>query len=123
MAKPHPTFDEPRKVLLSVNSKDPAILNNILYNTVNIQKYYTQDLVRIAVVGYGPGIRMLLKDSPVAARVRSLMQYDIEFVACGNTLDAIGKKDSDLIAGVKRVQAGLPEVIERRLMGWIDLNP
>ncbi len=52
-----------------------------------------------------------------------MMKYEIEFVACGNTLDGIHKEKSDLIAGVGWVRAGLPEIVERRLSGWVDIKP
>ena len=89
----------------------------------SIQKAYGADNVKLAVVAYGPGIWSILKDSPVRARVESMLMYEIEFVACGNTLDAIHKTEADMIKGVTWTRAGLVEIVERRLSGWVDLKP
>lgn len=123
MADPAPDFDNPRKVVLSLSEKDEKRVNAVLNNAMNIQKAYGQDNVNIAIIAYGPGIWSVLKDSPVRKRVESMQLYEIEFVACGNTLDSIHKENDALIDGVNWVRAGLVEVVERRLSGWVDLKP
>ncbi len=123
MAEPEPSFDNPRQIVVSLSEKDEKRVNAVLNNVANMQKAYGIDNVQVAVVAYGPGIWALLKDGPVRARIESLIKYDIEFVACGNTLDSIHKTDADLIDGVSRVQAGLVEIVERRLSGWVDIKP
>ncbi len=122
-AQPEPSFDNPRKIVISLHERDFSRVNEVLYNVVNIQKAYGQDSVQLEVVAYGPGIWAVLKDSPVRARIESLQKYGIVFVACGNTLDTIKRPKSDLIEGVKWVQSGLVEIIERRLAGWVDIAP
>lgn len=125
LAAPKPSVDAPRRIVVSLSTKDPDKVNSVLYNVVNIQKFYGQDQVEVAVIGWGPGIRALLKqDSTVRPRIESLMQYGVSFVACKNTLDFTdGRAVGDLIDGVEWVQAGLPEIIERRLNGWVDIWP
>ena len=123
MAEPEPSFDEPRRIVVSLNEKDEKRVNTVLSNVMNVQKFYGPDKVQLAIVAYGPGIWSILKDSPVRARVESMQIYDIEFVACGNTLDAVHKTKADMIDGVQWVQAGLVEIVERRLSGWVDLKP
>lgn len=123
MAEPEPSFDNPRLIVMSLSERDEKRMNAVLNNVANVQKAYGIDNVQLAVVAYGPGIWSLLKDSPVRARIESLMKYDIEFVACGNTMDSIHKTGDDLIVGVTRVQAGLVEIVERRLSGWVDIKP
>ncbi len=56
-------------------------------------------------------------------RISSLLQYDIEFVACGNTMEATGRTKADLIEGVDMVTAGIPEIMERTLQGWLYIRP
>jgi len=123
MAEPAPSFDEPRRIVVSLNEKDEKRVNTVLSNVMNMQKFYGPDNVRLALVAYGPGIWSILKDSPVRARIESLQFYDIEFVACGNTLDAIHKTKADMIDGVGWTRAGLVEIVERRMSGWVDLKP
>lgn len=123
MADPEPDFDNPRKVLVSLNEKDEKRVNAVLNNVMNIQKAYGPDNVQLVLVAYGPGIWSVMQDSPVKKRIESMMVYEIEFVACGNTLDSIHKTREDTIEGVGWARAGLQEVIERRLRGWVDLRP
>jgi len=123
MADPAPDFDNPRQVVVSLSEKDEKRVNAVLNNVMNIQKAYGTDNVKLAVVAYGPGIWAMLKDSAVRARVESMLMYEIEFVACGNTLDAIHKTEADMIKGVTWTRAGLVEIVERRLSGWVDLKP
>jgi uncharacterized protein len=124
LAPPLPTPDEPRKVVLQLASDDPRQVNDLLFNVVNIQKFYGQDNVRVAVVSYGAGNRALYKEtSPVRARIESLLQYEVAFLACGNTMEATQHSRADLIDGVAVVTAGLPEIIERQLQGWIVVRP
>jgi len=123
MAEPEPDFDNPRKIVVSLSEKDEKRVNAVLNNVINLQKAYGVDNVKLAVVAYGPGIWSILKDSPVRKRVESMLIYEIEFIACGNTLDAIHKTDADMIEGVTRVRFGLQEIVERRLSGWVDIKP
>lgn len=124
LSEPKPNLAEPRKVVLQLSSGDPDTINNVLYNVVNIQDFYGMDQVRIAVVAYGAGMEALYAEtSPVRDRITSLQQYGIEFVACGNTMESTGHEPSDLIDGVTWVQAGIPEIIERKLDGWTAIRP
>ncbi len=54
MAEPEPDFDNPRKIVISLSEKDEGRVNAVLNKVINIQKFYEQDFVRIAVVAYGP---------------------------------------------------------------------
>lgn len=123
MADPEPSMDNPRRVLVSLNFNDEKKVNSLLYNVINIQKNYGQDNLEIVVLGWGQGVRVLLKDSPLRARIESQMQYDISFIACGNTLQTMGISPDKLIDGVEVVKAGLPEIIERELLGWSIIWP
>lgn len=124
LGKPEPSLDNPRRILLQLTSDDARVVNDLLHNVVNIQKFYGQDNVRVAVVGFGAGNRALYKDtSPVRARVESLLQYEVEFLACGNTMETTNRRKDDLIDGVEVVTAGIPEIVERQLRGWIYVRP
>lgn len=124
IAEPAPDWDNPRKIVLQVTSKDEAHINNVYYNAINLQKFYGTDNVKIAIVFYGPGIRPILKESAVAPeRVKSLQDYDIEFIACNNTMTTIGKKPADLLPGVRVVTAGIAEIIEKKVEGWHYIIP
>jgi len=124
LAEPRPSMDNPRRIVIALNTHDERAVNNVLFNVVNIQKFYGQENVEVAVVTYGAGVRNLIKgQSKVAERIQSLQLYDVTFLACGNTMNAIGEKRDTLIDGVDWVQAGLPEIVERQLKGWVYLKP
>lgn len=121
---PQPSVNDPRKIVISLAEDDPKRINAVLSNIVNIQKYYDAAQVRLAVVAYGPGIVAVLKDeSPVAQRIAGLQELDVEFIACGATLDTMKKSPADLLPDIGVVPNGLPEIVERSLTGWIHLRP
>lgn len=124
LADPKPSIENPRRIVVSLPEADPARANAVFSNIINIQSFYGQDLVRIMVVAYGPGVRHLIAaETQVAERVASLRAYEIEFVACGATLDTLGLGPEALLEGIEVVQNGLPEIVERMLEGWVHLRP
>lgn len=124
LADPKPSLEAPRRIVVSLSEADPARANAVFSNIINIQSFYGQDLVRIMVVAYGPGVRHLIAaETRVAERVASLRAYDIEFVACGATLDTLGLGPDVVLEGVQVVQNGLPEIVELTLQGWVHLRP
>jgi len=124
LADPKPSFDHPRKIVMSLSESDPVRVNEVLSNAGNIQKFYGADYVQIALVAYGPGIHAVLRsDSKVQARIRSLQAIGIEVLACGATLEALHKTPADVLKGVPTVANGLPEIVERQLRGWVYVRP
>lgn len=124
VAVPNPTPDSPRLVAMQLSDASPRAVSNLLFEVVNMQKSYGLDNVKIAIFAYADGVRALYQDSaPVPDRVRSLMEYGVEFVACGSTLQAQKRSATDLIDGVLVVPAAIPELIERHLRGWVVIHP
>lgn len=124
LADPKPSFDNPRKIVIGISESESARLNAVLGNIANIQKFYGIDSVKLLVVAYGPGVRALLRDdNPSRARIESFQAIEVEFIACGATLESMHKTEADLIKGVGMVPNGLPEIVERQLKGWSYLHP
>jgi len=124
MTPPLPDWDNPRKIVLQVTSHEPGKFEGAMSNAMNLRKFYGPDEVNLAIITYGAGVRNLLRDSPTAPdRISSLQAYGIEFIACGNTLDTIGKTEADLVDGVTVVSTGIAEVVERQLRGWVTIVP
>lgn len=122
-ADPQPTIDNPRRIVISLAEDDPGRINAVLSNIVNIQKYYDAEQVRLTVIAYGPGVSALLKTSPVKGRIAGLQALEVEFIACGATLETLKKGSVDLLPEIGVVPNGLPEIVERSLRGWIHLRP
>ncbi|WP_258238932.1 DsrE family protein [Arcobacter sp. CECT 8985] len=123
-SEPIPTFDNPRKVIFSIHTADLKKVNATLGSMYNIQKEYPAESLHMVVVAYGKGLRILRKDFDKATktRIKSLMQYDVEFIGCKNTMDSMHWKEKDFLDGVEFVQAGIAEIIERKVAGYIGIN-
>lgn len=124
ISEPEPDWDQPRRVVLQLTTKDANRVNSIYYNAINLKKYYGQDNVEVAIIFYGAGIRSILQESAVAPeRVKSLQNYDIQFIACNNTMTTIGKKPEDLLPGIRVVTSGIAEIVEKKIDGWHYIVP
>lgn len=124
-ADPKPTFDTPRQVIMKLNRSDIHYANHLLGTIYNLLKIYPAETLKVAVLVYGPGMRVIKKDydKKTLERIESLMEYDVEFVGCLNTMETMGWTQKDFIDDIDYVQAGVAAVIERQAAGWIDATP
>jgi len=124
-ADPKPTFDHPRKIIMRLTSRDVHAANHLIGTINNILKEYPPETLQVAVVVYGPGMRVLRRDydAQTLKRVRSLLMYDVEIIGCINTMQTMGWTKKEFIDGISYVQAGVAEAIERQVGGWIDATP
>lgn len=122
---PKPSFDNPRKIIMKLNNKDIHYANHLLGTIYNILKEYPDGGLKVVVIAYGPGMRVIKKDydKHVLSRIRSLMDYDVDFIGCINTMQTMGWKKKDFIDNINFVQAGIVEVIERQAHGFVDATP
>ncbi len=123
-SEPQPSFEAPRKVVYSLYVGDVDTVSHTIGSMYNILKEYPAESLKIVVVAYGKGLRALKKDYDKATqdRIKSLMEYDVEFVACRNTMETMGWKESDFIDNISYTQAGIVEVIERQVDGYIGIT-
>src|SRR5260370_22241685 len=89
MLKPPAVDKKLHRLVLQVNTNDPAMMNLALNNATNVAQYYKDlgEKVAIEVVTFGPGLHMLRDDtSPVKARIKAIKESTpaISFKACGN---------------------------------------
>ena len=125
-ATPQPSFENPRLWLIRINESETKKLNHILNAVNNVLKGYPEEALHVELIFYANGIRAARKDynKNILKRIKSLMVYDnIDFVVCKNTMDTMGWKKKDFISGVRYVQIGIAEAIERIADGWIDVSP
>ncbi len=124
-AEPKPTFDNPRQWLVKVSSADVKKFSHTIAAMYNVLKEYPAETLNIKVLVYGPGMNVLKKDFDpyMSSRIKSLMEYDVQFVACKNTMETMGWTKKDLIDDLSYVQAGVAEAIESKFAGWIDVTP
>ncbi len=124
-SNPKPSFENPRKVVVQLYYSDIKRVNQTLGMIYNILKEYPSESLKVVVVTYGPGMRAIKKDydKHTLSRIQSLMEYDVEFIGCRNTMESMHWKDEDFIEDVSYVQAGIVELIERKVSGFIGVNP
>ena len=119
------------RLILQVNSNEPAMMNLALNNASNVVQYYKDhgEKVSIEVVTFGPGLHMLREDtSPVKARIQvlALSSPEISFKACGNTRENMSKAESKeipLISEATVVKSGVVRVMELQEQGWTYVKP
>ena len=122
---------KPLRLILQVNSNEPAMMNLALNNASNVVQYYKDlgEKVSIEVVTFGPGLHMLREDtSPVKARIQvlALSSPEISFKACGNTRENMSKvesKEIPLISEATVVKSGVVRVMELQEQGWTYVKP
>lgn len=124
-ADPKPSFDNPRKWVIKLRSAHLETVNHMLGSIYNVLKVYPQETIQISVIAYAQGMRVLKKDyDPVILdKIRSLQEYEVEFVGCLNTMDTMNWKEDDFLEDITFVRAGIAEVIERIAGGWINVTP
>lgn len=123
-AEPKPSMEKPRQIVFSITAGDDESINHVLSSANNVLKFYGPENVEMEIVAYYHGIRALLKsEKKIAVRVNALMQYDVKFIACGNTMETKKIKPSQLIEGSEIVTAGIVEILEHVKSGYIYIKP
>jgi len=123
-ADPAPSMVNPRKVMFAITDGRDRAIHHVLSSANNILKAYGPENVNMKIVVYYDGMKALLKkNKEFTVRVDALMQYDVEFVGCRNTMRTKHIKESDLMDDVRIVQAGIMEMIERSYDGWVNIKP
>ena len=128
LAEPKPSLMNPRKFVFPITTADEKEISHVLSSISNVVKFYGVDKCEVVIVAYSQGIKTLVKDSnffdkEIQKKIRSLMTYDVEFIACNNTMRTYDIKKKDLMADVEVVTAGIVELIERQLSGYIYIRP
>jgi len=124
-AEPKPSMDNPRKFIFPITKWNNDEIHHILGSANNVIKFYGVDNTEVVIVAYSQGIKALMKhrDNKIRKRVKSLMTYDVEFIACANTMKTLKIDKKELLEGVEIVTAGIVELIERQLRGYIYIRP
>jgi uncharacterized protein len=115
------------KVVYQFNKADEAYHNAVLFSVGAMLRKYG-DNIHIVVVGIGPGIHILAKkperpvSNEVRERVASLLQYGVEFHACGNTMKGLGWTEKDVLESAKVVEVGAADLMELQQQGYAYIS-
>lgn len=123
--------DGKHHLALQISDGDPQKIETVLNVAANVATYYSGigEEVDIRIVAFNQGLHMLRQDtSPVLERLRSFEQSmpDVTFAACGNTIDAMAKKEGQeipIVAIAERVPAGVVELMALEEAGWTIVRP
>ena len=124
-ADPQPSFENPRKWVIKLRTANIDEVNHMLGSIYNVLKVYPDEGIKIAVVTYAQGVRVLRKDydAKTLSRISSLMEYEVDFISCKNTMETMHWKEDEFLEDVLFVQAGIAEIIEKQAAGWIGVTP
>ena len=119
------------RLVLQVNSNEPATMTLALNNATNVEQYYKErsEKIEIEIVTFGPGLHMLRDDtSPVKDRIKAIADKSpaISFRACGNTQENMGKAENKaipLLAQATVVKSGVVRLLELQEQGWTYVRP
>jgi intracellular sulfur oxidation DsrE/DsrF family protein len=111
------------KLVMQVSDADPAKWNLALNNARNVQQDVGAANVDLEIVAYGPGIGMLKRDSPVAARLKDATDAGIKLMACQNTMAIQKLVAADMSPVVGYVPSGVSELMLKQGEGWAYVRP
>jgi intracellular sulfur oxidation DsrE/DsrF family protein len=122
---PDKPFAEHRLVL-QLSDRDEHKQGLIISVANNLLKAYDPDKIAIEVVAFGPGIDLLLANSPNRARVDSLIAQGVRFDICMNTVDTIARetgKRPELNPKAIPVQVGVAQILTLVENGYTLVRP
>lgn len=129
LTEPKPSMVNPRKFVFPITSAEESEISHVLSSVANVVKFYGVDKCEVVIVAYSQGIKAVLNepkffDKDIQKRLKSVMMYDsVEFIACNNTMKTYDIKEKSLLKDVEVVTAGIVEIIERQLDGYIYVRP
>jgi len=115
------------KVVYQFNKADEEYHKAVLFSVGAMLRKYG-DNIHIVVVGIGPGIHVLAKkpgrpvSNIVRERVASLLEYGVEFHACGNTMKSLGWEKKDMLDSAKIVEVGAADLMELQQQGYAYIS-
>ncbi|HQT60092.1 MULTISPECIES: DsrE family protein [unclassified Acidiphilium] len=115
-----------RHVVIQVSAAAPGHWLMALNNAQNLLAALGAKKVQIVVVAFGPGLKMLLADSPLARRVAALDAQGVEFDACHNTMAAMARHLGHmpkLVPQAVVVPAGAERIVQLEAHGFAYLKP
>ncbi|MDH4192434.1 MAG: DsrE family protein [Betaproteobacteria bacterium] len=118
-SQPEPKY----RFVIQVSEDDPKAWNLALNNAENPAELVGKENVRVEIVAYGPGLKMLKSGSAVADRLNAALDRNVDLAACGVTMKKMKLTQADLIGGARVVSGGLIEIADRQMQGWSYIRP
>ena len=114
------------KIVLQISDPNPFKQTLVLNVAGNLVKHYGQDQVKIEIVAFGPGLRLLFADNSNKGRIQALAGSGVTFSACANTQAKMTKLLGHapvLHSKAVTVSAGVVRIIELTNQGYLLVKP
>lgn len=115
-----------KKVVLQISDDEPEKQTLVLNVANNLVKHYGQDNLKLEIVAFGPGLKLLFADNANHNRVQGLSVAGVNFNACQNTSAAMTKVlgyAPKLAAESKPVAAGIARIVDLTSQGYTLVRP
>jgi hypothetical protein len=115
-----------KKVVLQISDGGPEKQDLLLNVANNLVKYYGPDRVKIEVVAFGPGLRLLFADNANRDRLQALEASGVRFSACENTITNMAKllgHPPEINKLAVSVPAGIVRIMELTADGYTLVRP
>jgi len=123
-----PTFaaDKEKKIVLQISDGESATQTLVLNVANNLQTHYGVDNVKIEVVAFSAGLRLLFKENENTDRISALTQNGVRFSACQNTVKGMTKilgHPPAINQQAVPVSAGIARIVELTEQGYMLVRP
>jgi len=114
-------------VVYQLNKAEPEYHDHIVFSVGAMLRQYG-DNIKVAVVAFGPGIHVLLKNprrvvtQTVHEKIVSLHDYGVDFFACGNTLKSLSLGAADVLPIATVVEVGASKLMELQKQGYAYIS-
>lgn len=115
-----------KKVVLQISDGTPEKQELVLNVANNLLKYYGPDKVKLEIVAFGPGLRLLFADNANNVRLQGLDASNVRFSACENTVATMTKQLGHAPVLTKQavsVPAGVVRIMELTSQGYTLIRP
>ena len=126
MAVSNASSAEEKKIVLQLSDGSEEKQTLILNVASNLLKAYGQDGVKVEIVAFGPGLRMLFADNENRERIQSLSATGVRFSACQNTIAGMTKvlgHKPVLTKDAVEVPAGIVRIVDLTASGYTYARP
>lgn len=114
-------------VILQLSDSNAERQSAVLDVANNLIRHYGgPEHVDIEIVAFGPGIRLLFANSEYSARISSLVDNGVKFVACMNTVNTLERlrgTKPQLNENAIPVQTGVAYILQRMDDGYSLVRP
>lgn len=115
-----------KKIVLQISDGSPIKQTMVLNVANNIQKHYGLENVKVEIVAFGPGLRLLFEENANKGRIQNLVANGTRFSACQNTVKGMTKKlghPPKLSKHATPVSAGVARIVTLVEQGYILIRP